>query len=380
MKKKIIIAVLLLFVVLTVTALVLEWRGSHLSEEYTAEIIDRAQQKYNIPAISISVMDSEQILYTVFDGVRVIGTEDGITSTDYFHIGSCSKAVLAYMSAKLVEEGSIRWDTKFLDIYPELKADALEAYSEITLEDLLACRAGIQPYTSGMEEYPDLSASQDKELDFIRYLLSQSPLVSQSASGKFEFLYSNTSYTLAAAMLEKVSGLLYEELLQEYIVRELGIDVFIGWPYEKNRFQPWGHLPSIDNAPTVIGPDSVYALNPLIDPAGNLSMTNESFTKFVQLHLQGMMRSGTQLNSESIKYMDTKHSEFSLGVWNGTRISKHYFCLDGTAGTFYARGVIIPDSDFGFTIMMNCGSEEAVEYINMKLMRAYYNWWWMFWL
>jgi CubicO group peptidase (beta-lactamase class C family) len=93
------------------------------------------------------------------------------------------------MAAKLVKEGSISWDTKFLDIYPELKAGALEVYSEITLEDLLACRAGILPYTSGLEEYPELSASQDKEVGFIRYLLSQPPSAGKSASGKFEFLY-----------------------------------------------------------------------------------------------------------------------------------------------------------------------------------------------
>jgi CubicO group peptidase (beta-lactamase class C family) len=181
-------------------------------------------------------------------------------------------------------------------------------------------------------------------------------------------------------MLEKVTALPYEELLQEYIVRELGIDIFIGWPYEKSLDQPFGHLMSLDNTPTVIGPDSVYALNPLIDPAGNLCMTNEGFTKFVQLHLQGMTGTGTQLSCETIKYIDTKYSDFSLGVWNGTRSGKHYICLDGSAGTFYARGVIIPESHFGFTIMMNCGSEDAVEYVNMKLMKAYYNWWWMFWI
>ncbi len=380
MKKKIVIVVLLLLTVLAAVTFVFETRGPTLDETYTAEIIDNARQKYNIPALSISVIDAEQIQYIVFDGVRIHASGQSMTSDDYFHIGSCSKSVLSYMAAKLVEEGSISWDMKFLDIYPELKADALEAYSQITLEDLLASRAGIQPYTSALEEYPDLSASQDKELDFIRYLLSQSPSAGQNASGKFEFLYSNASYTLATAMLEKVSGLYYEELLQKYMDQELSIDVFIGWPYEKNRDQPWGHIPNKADTPTIIGPDSVYALNPLIAPAGNLSLTQEGFTKFIQLHLKGMMGIDMQLSSETIRMMDTKYSDFSLGVWNEKRAGKQYICLDGTAGTFYARGVIIPDSNVGFTIMMNCGSEEAVEYVTMKLMKAYYNMWWMFWI
>lgn len=378
MKKKIVITAILVLIIMSVG--VLEMRGSQLNDAYTAGVIDDARQKYKIPAIAISVMDTKQIQYYVLDGVRADGKEDFITEADYFHLGSCSKAVLAYMAARLVEEGAIGWNTKFLDIYPEVKDEAHKTYYEISLEDLLACRAGIQPYTSGAEDYPDLSASRNKEHDFIRYLLAQAPASEQSPSGEFGFLYSNASYTLAAAMLEKVSGLFYEELLQKYIGGELGLEVFQGWPYEKDSDQPWGHYLSLDNTLTAIGPDSIYTLNPLINPAGNLSMTNEDFTKFVQLHLQGMTGTGSQINNETFKYMDTQYSGFSMGVWNGTRAGKPYICLDGTAGTFYARGVIIPDSDLGFTIMMNCGSEEAVEHITMELMKAYYNWWWMFWI
>ncbi len=379
MKKRIFAITILLLFILTAVCTFLNLRGSQLDEEYVSGLIDRTRLKYNIPAISISVMDSEQIQYTVFDGVRIYGTEDRIAEDDYFHIGSCSKSILAYMAAKLIEEGSLSWDTRFFDIYPELKADVLEDYSEITLEDLLSCRAGIKPYTSGLEAYPDLSASWDRELDFIRYLLSQPPTSGRSSSGKYEFLYSNASFIPATAMLKKVSGLSWEELLQKYIVRELGIDVFIGWPYEMSQNQPWGHLPGTENTPTVIGPGSGYAINPLIWPAGNISMTVEGFTKYVELHLRGMMGTGSELDSETYRYMDTEYSEFSLGAWNGTMAGKNYICLDGTAGTFYTRGFIIPGSDFGCSIMMNCGSEQAAEYITIQLMKAYYNWWWMFW-
>lgn len=378
MKRKIFILSILVLAVLMVIAFVLEMHSSPLNKEYVKEIMEKTQQKYNIPAISICVIDEKQIKYSVCEGVKVFGADEKISENDYFHIGSCSKSVLACLAAKLVEKKLIEWDTKFLEIYPELKTSAQTAYIEITLEDLLSCRAGIQPYTSGMEEYPDLSASQNKEIGFIKYLLSQSPSALQDESGRFEFLYSNASYTLAAAMLKKVSGLSYEDLLQKYIVRELECNVFIGWPYEKSQDQPWGHFQNADHSLTPIGPDSVYSINPLIAPAGNLSMTSESFMKFVQLHLQGMTGINTFVDSQSINYIDTKYSEFALGVWNGTRAGKSYICLDGSAGTYFARGIIIPDSGFGFTILMNCGSEEAVEYITMELMKAHYNWWWMF--
>ena len=380
MKKRILAAAILFMIAAASVCTFFQLRGSQLDEEYVSELIDRTRSKFGIPAISVSVMDREQILYTVSEGIKVYGESEPIAGSDYFHIGSCSKSVLAYLASKLIEEGLISWDTKFFDIYPELKDGSLPDYSAITLEDLLSCRAGIKPYTSGLEAYPDLPSSQDREIDFIRYLLSLPPASERRDSGKYEFLYSNASFTPAAAMLEKVSGLSWEKLLQKYIVRDLGIDLFVGWPYEKSPDQPEGHLPGNGSTPTVVGPVSGYTLNPLIWPSGNLSMTPDGFGKYVQLHLKGLTGSGNEPDSEVIRYMDTKYNGFSLGAWNGTNTGKYYVCLDGTAGTYYARGILMPDSDFGFAIMMNCGSEEAAEYITMQLTKAYYNWWWMFWL
>lgn len=379
MKNKITAVVLLLLYTFTACAIILQLRGIQLNEATAAEIVGEAREKFNIPAVTISVMDSSRILYSVTDGIREDGASVPVTIHDYFHIGSCSKSVLAYVAAQLVEEGAISWDTGFFDIYPELWGETSAAYLTITLEALLSCRAGILPYTSGSEFFPDLIGSENRALDFIKYLLHQPPAAPQDGQGKFEFLYSNASYTLAVAMLEEATGSAYEALLQKYIREGLGLEVFIGWPYEISSNQPLGHLQSWDNTLTVIGPASVYALNPLIKAAGNLSMTSEDFASYVQLHLRGLTENGTGLSSDVFKYLDIKYSGFSLGAWNGTRVFKPYVCLDGTAGTYYARGVILPKSDLGFTIMMNCGSEEAAEYITMALLKAYYNWWWMFW-
>jgi CubicO group peptidase (beta-lactamase class C family) len=139
-------------------------------------------------------------------------------------------------------------------------------------------------------------------------------------------------------------------------------------------------MPAADGTLQVFGPDAVYALNPLINAAGNLSMTSKDFARFVQLHLEGMTGQSAQLSSDTFVLMDTRYSGFSLGVWNGTRVGKAYICLDGTAGTYYARGVIVHESNIGFTIMTNCGSEKAVEFMTTALLKAYYNWWWMFWI
>ncbi|MCX7746008.1 MAG: beta-lactamase family protein [Clostridia bacterium] len=351
-----------------------------MNEAYLKRVIEKAREKYHVPAVAVSIMDSHKILYSIQNGVRVDGTSKYVTSEDYFHIGSCSKSILAYMAAKQVEKGILDWNTKFFDLFPELKKNALEVYHEITLEDLFFCRAGIKPYTSGDEIFPNLSGSENQQLDFIRYLLQLSPSSKQTASGKFEYLYSNAGYMMVSAMIERVTDMTYKSLIDKYLKEELGLDVFIGWPNQISKDQPWGHYLNKNNTLEVFGPDSEYFIHPLIEPAGNLSMKPRDFARYVQLHLKGLTGHSDQLRSETFKHMDTGYKGLTFGVINDKMLNKSYVYFDGSAGTFYARGVIVPESNLGIAIMINNGSAEAVEYITMKIAKAYFNWWWMFWV
>ncbi len=218
-----------------------------------------------------------------------------------------------------------------------------------------------------------LPDSKNQKLEFAKYLLQLEPSSKRSASGKFDYLYSNASYSIADIMLEKASGLSYEELLDKYIVKALGLELFIGWPYKINKDQPWGHYQNQDKSLEIIGPDSDYALNPLINAAGNLSMKSEDFAKFVQFYLRGLIGENTHLRSESLQYIHLK----ILGY--NTLHGKSYSHFDGSTGIFYARGLVIPESDFGLSIITNSGSVEPVDYITAKLAKARYKLWWRLW-
>lgn len=384
--KRIVIVICISFTLMLVT--LMKVRDKPFNQEYVESVIEEAQSLYNIPAISIQVFDSEKINYQAINGVRVFQTMEFVTSEDYFHIGSCSKSILAMIAAKQVERGHIQWSTPFFDVFPELRAEANTAYVDITLEDLLSCQAGIMPYTSGEEVYPNLSDSQDPQIDFIRFLIRQDPLIGRRADGKFEFQYSNASYAMAAAMLESVTDLSYDRLLEEFIEIPLELDIWIGWPYEKNENQPYGHFVSQDKTLLIAEPDIDYKLNDLIIPAGNLSMKPDDFGKFTMMHLKGLVGKSDYLAQEYFEKINigeksnktSTGENFAMGAYSGDMLGYSYVSFDGTAGTFYARGVILPEEDFGFTILYNNGSAQAVEYITLKLVKAKYNWWWMFWI
>ncbi|TVR05697.1 MAG: class A beta-lactamase-related serine hydrolase [Spirochaetaceae bacterium] len=357
---------------------------TRLAPTYLTEIVGVAREKYKVPAIAVTLMNSETVYRQEIQGVRVVDKPTQVTLDDYFHIGSCSKSVLAVMAAKLIEQKKITWQTRFFDVLPELKANANNAYSDITLEDLFLCEAGIQAYTnSEAEPFPVYGSSViDKRLEFMKYLVA-SPPSSERKNGRFQHLYSNPSYTMASAMLERVCGFTYEELVRKTLTVDLGLSVLIGWPNSISSDQPWGHMIAkgkVESFP----PNHEYKLPCLITAAGDLSMSPKDYAKYTQMHLRGLTGRDNYISSEAYHYTHFNHEGFSLGTANGTLGSKRYSAFDGSAGTFFCRSFIIPESDFAITIMMNAssatGSMEAVDWLTIRIVKKHFNRWWKFWL
>lgn len=350
------------------------------NSEHINAIVEKATKKYGVPALAVVTMDASKILESYAYGTRIWNSIDSITIDNYFHIGSCSKSVLALIAAKTVEENIIQWDTKFFDIFPELKSSSKEKYHAITLKDLLTCRAGIKAFTSGAEPFPN--NTKDNPYEFAKWLLTLDP-ASSFIDNKFNFHYSNASYTMASLMIQKITNKTYSELVQTHIVTNLGIETQLGFPNKFDTLQPWGHLITKGKY-EVFAPDNEYELTPLLTPAGDLSMKPLGFAKYIQLHLKGLKGESNYLNSESLKYLHYAEKGFAIGVVNTKIYGLDISGLDGSAGTFFCRAIIIPEKNFAFTIMTNAGTGtaqmEAVDWVTKQIAKKHFNWWWKFWM
>jgi CubicO group peptidase (beta-lactamase class C family) len=345
------------------------------------DIIEQARHENNIPAMAVVIMDAERVLQSDIQGEREIGSNSTSTLDDYFHIGSCTKSILAVMAGKLIEQGELNWDTQFFSLFSELKAVARKEYLPISLEDLLMCQAGIMPFTAG-EEYAGLDASITcTRQAFIKYLIQQKP-AAKRAKGGFKHLYSNASYTMAAVMLERVTGLTWEELILQTLSNDLELTVKFGWPNGNDINQPWGHA-ELDGNLQALSPDHEYRLPKIIAPAGDISLKPLDYAKYVQLHLQGLRGTDNYLSSETWQTIHYRQKGFSLGVVNQTSWGERYSAFDGSAGTFYCATMIFPDSNFAFVIMANSGAAQAVKgitWVSKKIIKKQFELWWMFWM
>jgi D-alanyl-D-alanine carboxypeptidase len=340
-----------------------------------------AREKFNLPSVVIIVLNSEGVMQMEVQGVRA-NNQAPVSHDDFFHIGSCSKSVLSTIAGKLVEENKISWDTRFFELYPEMAKTAQAAYHHITLEDLLLCKAGIQPFVN-MEKEPfaNFGDTKDEKYAFARFLLEQPPS-SRYKNGSFDFLYSNASYSLASIMLEKATGMSYEQLIHTFGM-QLQIETYIGFPNTYHIGQPWGHLiqgKKIELFP----PDHAYKVPSIIKPAGDLSMKPLGYAKYIQMHLKGLRGEGNFLSDSTFQHIHYGHKAFSMGVSNGKFGGIEYSGMDGSAGTFFCRSMLAADADFAFIIMTNAGSAtgrmKAVEWMTYKIAKKYFNLWWMFWV
>lgn len=350
---------------------------------YLEQLVSQAREKYGLPAIAVVTMNSSEIISSEIQGTRIWSSKETVSADNYFHTGSCAKSVLAVAAAKLAEERKITWDTRFFSLYPELAESSLPDYNDITLTDLLLCKAGIRPFTSGDEKFPVISdTTANPRYEFAKWLLQQVP-TAKRINNTFEFQYSNAGYTVASLMLEKASGLRYEKLIEKYITNEMGIDIIWGFPNKKDSLQPWGH--AIDGGKYVVfSPSHEYEVPGLLLPAGDLSMKPLGFARYIQHHLKGLSKTDTFLSSNSHRYIYYAGKGFSLGVYNTRQYGTDYCGMDGSAGTFFCRAIIIPKSDFAYIIMTNAGSGKAqmkaLDWLTGKIAKKQFNWWWKFWM
>ncbi|MEW8506095.1 MAG: serine hydrolase domain-containing protein [Candidatus Thiodiazotropha sp.] len=356
-------------------------RYRHLRKTDVTDFIEQARHENGIPAMAVVIMDTDRMLVADIQGERVIGSNNSATLNDYFHIGSCTKSMLAVIAGKLIEQGRLKWDTGFFELYPELKAVARNDYLEITLDDLMLCEAGIAPFTAG-QEYAGLDASiTGSRAAFIDYLIRQKPAAKRTKRG-FKHRYSNASYTMAAAMVERVSGLTWETLIQQTLGGDMQLPVIFGWPNGYHRDQPWGHA-EIEGTLKALSPDHDYRLPDILAPAGDLSMKPLDYARYVQFHLQGLRGEHNYLAAETYRTIHYRQPGFSLGVANATSWGTRYSMFDGSAGTFYCATMIFPDSNLAFVIMANSGTAQAakgITWISKKIIKRYFNLWWMFWM
>ncbi|NJP51264.1 beta-lactamase family protein [Streptomyces sp. SBST2-5] len=314
-----------------------------------------AQAEGRVPSLVATVVRGGA---AVWSGART--AVDGAAADEHvqYRIGSITKTFTAVLVLRLRDEG-------VLDL-----GDPLEKHlpgtgvGEATIAQLLAHAGGLAAETPGpwWERTP---GSLRPELADV---LGERPLVHPVGR---RFHYSNPGYALLGALIEKVRGASWEDVLRREVLEPLGLSRTSVRPVAPHA-DGWAVHPWAD----VLLPEPAEDLGRMA-PAGQLWSTTTDLARFAAFLMDGDER---VLSAESVREMRTPAAAgeaadvaggyaYCLGMEIRHQEGRTLVGHSGSLPGFLAGLAISVEDDVAAVVLANCTSGPAVSGVTADLVR-----------
>ncbi len=322
------------------------------------QVLERVLDSYDVPGTTALFLHGQNVLEKGAAGLRNSESTDAVTVEDKWHIGSITKSMTSTLGAMQVEQGLITWDTTIIDVFPEWVDDIKPEYHDVQFDELLSHTGGISPSSSASLDQVDQS---DTDITNQRRQFTKSILNQDSQSSRGEYAYSNGGYIVAGTMLERVTGLDWESLMEQqlFAVLEMNSSGFGAPGANGLEPQPLGHIP--ENGKWLpIPANHPEADNPaLFGPSGTVHTTLNDITAYIMLHLNAASGSNTGdvLSNTSFTKLHTPVSNipYSLG-WTRTDSALTHI---GSNNRSLSQIIIVPEFDIALFIAINAADPFA---------------------
>lgn len=171
-------------------------------------------QQKRIPGMAMALVQNGRILSARGYGVTDVRSQQPIESDTVFRIASLSKAFAGTLTALLVQEQALRWDTPVSKQLPAFKLRNYPASQTLTVSDILSHQLGLPKGTfdrdlEGNVPYPLLAER-----------LANAPL---SCTPGECYAYQNIAYSLIGDMVFAVTGDFYTHQVETKLFSPLGM-------------------------------------------------------------------------------------------------------------------------------------------------------------
>ena len=337
------------------------------SDEFTVKL-EEIRKERGLPALAAAAIRHGELVLNAATGVRKLGSDEEVMTDDLWHLGSCTKSMTATLAGMLVDEGRLSWSTTIGEIFPDLQGSMRQSWHNVTLEQLLTHRSGAPdhpPVDLWAEALEQKGTPTEQRFAIMHGTVCQPP---QEPHGK-KFIYSNEGYAIAGAMIERVTGSSWEDLLRERLFEPLGMtSAGFGAPAAQGKVnQPWGHLGEIGELRPV-PPGPMADSPPAIGPAATVHASLADFARYADWHADWKRAEPRLLTEETFNHLH--HSppgqEYACGWlvqerdWAGGEVLWH----TGSNAMFYAVMWVAPEREATFVAATNAAHSEADDACN----------------
>ncbi len=290
---------------------------------------------------SILVAQKGEIILEKGYGWRNFITRAQNDSNSVFQIGSLTKPFTAMVILKLQEDGKLSVNDHINKYFPQQKDG-----DQITIQNLLDHTSGLNNFTDiiGPEDSAIIShpVSQQRVMD----IFNKKPPAFKPGT-KFE--YCNSGYFLLGVIIEKVTGMSYEQAVRQLIFSPLrmnhtGFD-FINF---HSGSKTTGYLTAdADKPEPAVLMDSTVTYS-----AGAIYSTTGDLYKWARAIAKGEI-----LSKKSWQDAFTPHLEhYGDGWWIDTLFGQKYITHSGGLQGFMSNFMYYPDKDITIILLNNFGN------------------------
>ncbi|HWS00973.1 MAG TPA: serine hydrolase domain-containing protein [Prolixibacteraceae bacterium] len=306
----------------------------------------------------VLVSGDETILLEVFGKADLENNID-VNDSTMFRLGSISKMFVALAILKLQEEGRLGLKDEVRDLVPEIAINnPWEDKFPIRIENLLE-------HTAGWDEWHFAElGSDDPKPKTLRESMDFYPKgrTSRYIPGT-RIGYSNAGTSLAAYIVEKVSGMTFEDYVDINFFRPMGIEDMTY--LQSDEYKKMG-AKLYDNG------IALNYFNILYRPSAALNGSPKDVVKMIKFFLnRGKVNDLQLISDSSLRRMERSES---MPIWSKSELSKGFglansandydgFVYHGHGGSVpggNADFAYLPEYRMGYAVMINGGNEDAV--------------------
>jgi CubicO group peptidase (beta-lactamase class C family) len=305
---------------------------------------------FEIPALSIAIVDRDRNLYSKGFGRLDIAEPTENNANALFHMASLTKPFVATAIMQLAEQGKLSLDDPVVKHLPYFKM-ASGPYQRITIRQMLS-------HVSGMPDEPDYQwespAFDVGALErYVRSLADRNMI----ADPEQKRAYSNIAFEVLGDVIAKVSGRTFEDYVAVSILRPAGMTSSTLLNTEA-RAKPLATPHVVDDRLAVVA-SSVFPYNRMHAPSSTLYSSANDMARWLRLQLnEGSLDGKKILSPPGVQEMRRAHfaaarNKVGLGWMLGEDEGEPIVFHEGRDTGFASFMILYPKSGIGIALMGN---------------------------
>lgn len=168
-----------------------------------------------VPGLAMAIVHDGQVLSASGYGITDVEAAEPVGPHTVFRLASLSKAFAGTVTGLLVNDGSLRWDSRLHDYMPGFELSQPGAAEQLTVVDILSHRVGLphNAYDRRIEAY-----------EGYRTLVSQLDEVPLRCDPGTCYSYQNVAFSLISDVVFAATGDFYDQQVQRRLLMPLGMN------------------------------------------------------------------------------------------------------------------------------------------------------------